>query len=160
MARGQGTDDRGCVAMLKITREQRDVLWENAAHEIDGGGEDLVNTPGRGNLHDYLRIRRRFAVAMWTLDDLGWLRDDPRDRFYLTLPAADIAWMLGELDEYALENLRFASDALADPVKEFRDALEHGGANLEDCIADARRDCDEHLERHSVCCDLLAQVSS
>jgi hypothetical protein len=146
--------------MIEITREKRDVLWEDAASAMDGTGGDLASVPKWSNLdHHNLSMRRRIAVAMWLLDDLGWLEDDPRDRFYLTLPSADLRWWLSELDEYALGSLRDASDALADPVKNFRYHIELGDETLEDCIAETRRDCDEKLEIHATCRDLLAMVA-
>jgi hypothetical protein len=146
-------------SMIEITREQRDVLWDDAAATMDGSGHDLLNTPKQSSLEGDLVIRRRIATAMWLLDDLGWLRGDPRDRFYLTVPTTELRWWLSELDEYALAELGDGSAALADPVKEFHYDIELAGVPLEECIAETRRSCDEKLQIHSACRQLLAKVA-
>jgi hypothetical protein len=149
------TDD---APIIEINRAQRDILWDDAAIALSGV-DDLANTPTWKHLKLHLEQRRKLAGAMWLLDDLGWLQEDPRERFYLTMPRTTLRWWLIELDEYALSALRDASDALADPLRAFRNWIELGGETLEDCIADARRDADAKLEIHSTCRDLLAQVA-
>lgn len=145
--------------MIGITREQRDVLWEDAATAMDGTGGDLASMPKWSDLAHSLTLRRRIATAMWLLDDLGWLEDDPRQQFYLTVPVGELRWWLSELDEYAVSSLRDVSESLADPLKGFRLHIELGGETLEECVADARRECDEKLEIHSACRELLAKVA-
>lgn len=159
MSTADSTRATGHVAIVEINREQRDVLWEDAAVTLNGTGRDLANAPEWNTLDYSLDIRRRVDAALWLLDDLGWRRDDPRDRFYLTMPSTTLRWWLDGLDEYAVDSLKEASNALADPVRGFRLSVEFG-ENLEDCIAEARQDCDTHLERHLVCRDVLALVSS
>jgi hypothetical protein len=154
-SRSHGADD---ASVIEINRKQRDVLWEDAVITLSGVG-DLANTPKWANLDHHLHTRRRMAAAMWLLDDLGWLADDPRERFYLTMPITTLRWWLRELDDYALDSLRDVGDVLADPVKNFHYNIELGDETLEDCIAEARRSCDEHLEIRSVCRDLLAKVA-
>lgn len=82
------------TAFLTLTREERDILWEEAAADVAAAGDlELVLRDGP-RPHD-LEMRLRVARGLHMLDDLGWDRyEDPRSEYHLTVPAP---WLAGYL---------------------------------------------------------------
>jgi hypothetical protein len=145
--------------MFEIDRQQRDVLWEDAECALTGAASDLHVLTERADEGD-LHIRARLDTAMHLLDDLGWQRDDPRERFYLTLSVERLRPWLAELDRWALDCLHDDAAALRDPAKEFAQWLEHTDEKLEDLREGVRRSADEHLEAHTAAAQMLALVEA
>lgn len=81
-------------AFLTLNREERDILWEEAAADVAAAG-DLALVLDRGPEPHDLEMRLRIARGMHMLDDLGWDQyEDPRTEFHLTVP---VSWLLSYL---------------------------------------------------------------
>jgi hypothetical protein len=81
---------------VTITREQREVLWENVVTDLNGIGDIYVA------LHNEQwakarALRMRFEADMRLLDDIGWARHDPGQRFELTIPLDELKATLERL---------------------------------------------------------------
>jgi hypothetical protein len=74
---------------ITITRPQREVLWENIVTDLNAIGDIYVA------LHDEQwakarALRMRFEADWRLLDDIGWARHDPGERFELTIPREEL----------------------------------------------------------------------
>jgi hypothetical protein len=67
-----------------LTRHQRDTLYQEAVSAMDTGVIELLLRRDQGEGAREAADSARLWMQL--LDDLGWERDDPRDRFPLTVP--------------------------------------------------------------------------
>lgn len=73
-----------------ITKEQRDVLYHSAMLDLSAVGDIHVNRLN-GNDARARELSQRFRVTMRLVDDLGWVEEDERDAYVLTMEGADLA---------------------------------------------------------------------
>jgi hypothetical protein len=83
-----------------IDRPQRDAIYRQVATDLSGLG-DIIGLLLGGDIDGALRHRRWFEGDMRLLDDLGWEREAPGERFELTMAPADLARLLGRLNDDA-----------------------------------------------------------
>lgn len=81
-------------AFLTINREERDVLWEEAAADVGAAGDIAIMLRRGPGPHDH-ETRLRIARGLHMLDDLGWDQfEDPRSEYHLTVP---VSWLFDYL---------------------------------------------------------------
>ncbi|HEX8104402.1 MAG TPA: hypothetical protein VF533_17435 [Solirubrobacteraceae bacterium] len=104
--------------MIRLTREQRAVFYEEAAREAHGAAGDVaLMLEKRGGEHAR-RCNQRYQAAAAILDDLGWEKDDPRAEFTVTIDPAQ--WR-----EWVLEIAASAGDTLHGLTAELNDPGRH-----------------------------------
>ncbi len=91
---------------IKINREQRDAIYDEVVLDLHGIGDIAIALDG--DEYDIARrYRRRFEDDMRLLDDLGWEPDQrDRDEFELTMPADDLARVVGHFNKMLGASLR------------------------------------------------------
>jgi hypothetical protein len=109
------------MATIKLNRRQRDAIYDEVVLDLHGIGDIAIALDG--DEYDVARrYRRRFEDDMRLLDDLGWEPDQrDRDEFELTMPAEDLARVVG----YFNKMLGAAVEAhLAEPEETRRHAAQ------------------------------------
>lgn len=91
------------MAEYEVTRAQRDVLWQDVVEWVLDARDfkDVSRTLLRGDGEQTREVAVDFRRAMRLLDDLGWDRVDPRDRYELTMPPDELASFLRWLAHHA-----------------------------------------------------------
>jgi hypothetical protein len=89
---------------ITITRAQRDALYEEVLTDLTGVG-DIYHVLNGGHPDGARRMWRRFDAEFRLLDEIGWERDDGRERFVIDLPADVLVMVLGDLQQRAEETL-------------------------------------------------------
>lgn len=74
---------------ITITRDQREALWERLIIDLTGIG-DISLALHEEQWAKARALRMRFEADMRLLDDLGWARHDPGERFELTIPPDEL----------------------------------------------------------------------
>jgi hypothetical protein len=99
---------------IRITREQRDAIYEEIMTEISGSGDVHVEMES-GDYAAARRTRRRHQDAMRLLDDLGWEPTQDDQEFELTMEPSGLARAVASLTENACVTLH---DMVARPLEE------------------------------------------
>jgi hypothetical protein len=132
------------------------VLREELRQDLVGIDE-LESMAARGLfLRDLLSMRRRVALAMDLLDDLGWQLHDERAEFHITVEAGRLrGWLedVRELRRDALEGAREAILANGDVL-----AARHYRGGCVAVLEDARAQADQSLDSLMVVDALLARL--
>lgn len=141
------------ATFIEVRRRQRDALWFAVKLELSVLA-DLPQLAEAGEAAPLEDVQQRREVALWLLDDLGHRREDPRERFLITLPHDALAsW---------LERQRRAA---AEIVEEASAGLEHPEDYLltpQESTEDARRSLQEELDTELDlvrACDALLQAA-
>jgi hypothetical protein len=90
---------------IKINRSQRDAIYEEVVLDLHGIGDIAIALDG----DDYdiaRRYRRRFEDDMRLLDDIGWEPGQDREEYELTMPADDLARLVGYFSKMLGASLR------------------------------------------------------
>jgi hypothetical protein len=115
-------------------------------------------------------LRRRAAVVLHLLDDIGWEYRGDRDAYHLTTRPADLRWWIVETLTGVEEELRacaacFAAGGHSWPDDVVQDAIDRGcasGRTLDEVAAqeviDARHDADRALDLRAVLVTLLERL--
>ena len=123
-------------AVVTIDRDQRDALWYALRLELSA----LTDVPlvlGVVEASVPADAQRRREVIAWLLDDLGWRREDARERFTITLPRQELAAWLRRQRESAADLVAEAREGLLHP-EDYRlsplESLEQARQGLQDEI--------------------------
>jgi hypothetical protein len=79
------------MTTMTIDRTTRDVMRENLSCYVD---LEQLDGAIRSGGSDVLELRTKALLLFGLLDEIGWLAEDPRERFDITIDPADlVAWM-------------------------------------------------------------------
>ncbi len=143
-----------------LSREQRDVLRMELTFELDGVLNDLRGPAADGtNLDEMTDMRRRVAIGLWLLDDLGWELHGTRETYYLTVPEDRLrSWLIGRrVQTHAC--LEDTAVALGDPWRTWGALIKTPSKLLEE-VESARETCDRDLDVLAVFDTLLDQIQA
>lgn len=90
---------------ITITRAQRDALHEEVMTDLTAVG-DVYHLLSQGDSDAARSMWRHFDAEFRLLDEIGWEREDGRERFVIDLPADALVTVLGALHRRAEEDLR------------------------------------------------------
>jgi hypothetical protein len=105
---------------ITINREQRDAIYSQIRTDITGFN-DIELDLRAGHFDAARQQSQRMTDDARLLDDLGWEPDPGRDEFTLTMPPADLARLLGRLNDDAG---RLVRAHILDPIEEREHAAE------------------------------------
>ena len=87
-----------------LTREQRDLLWQEAVYDCEPDGDF---DQGREVL---LEAAQTIRDTVRLYDDLGWNEQDGREVYTLTMPDDQLERILGRLTKDACELIQYGLD--------------------------------------------------
>jgi hypothetical protein len=122
--------------MIKITREERDALYDQVCNHLAALGDVFVAMECQKDYATAERLGIEFGEDFRLLQDLGWQEDDDRDRVELTMPYEDLTEVMRRLREEA-------EGGLADARKE-REAV--AGTNVIEGLESTIQTCSEVME--------------
>lgn len=132
--------------MLMIDRRAREELREELAATLTCARDLELYLDGRELDAGFASLRRRLAVTLHLLDDLGW-QDEDRDVYWITAPAAEVRWWARERLEGVEESLRDCAACFAQAGPGERPSASPGEVALVRERADAELDLFGVLEQ-------------
>jgi hypothetical protein len=86
---------------VTIDRTTRDVMREHLSSYVD---LEQLDGAIRSGGSDVLELRAKALLLFGLLDEIGWLAEDPRERFDITIDPADlVAWMRALLADLTID---------------------------------------------------------
>jgi hypothetical protein len=87
---------------LTVRRAERYPLWD-LIHMLLASIDDIFWAVDRGRPNDARMLRHRYRDLMRLLDDIGWVREDERAEYAITMEPAALMRVLARLHEQAIE---------------------------------------------------------
>jgi hypothetical protein len=120
---------------IKINGEQRSALYSQVRNHLSALGDVFLAMECDRDSVTAERLGREFSQDFRLLEDIGWAKEDDRDRIELTMHPGDLAPLL--------ERLRMeAKGGLADAIKEREEVA---GEEIIDELESTMKACDAVL---------------
>jgi hypothetical protein len=99
---------------IRITKDQRDALYEQVRNHLAAVGDLWLALGARKDYATAERLAIEFGEDFRLLADLGWSREDRRERVALTMPPHDLMEVIRRLRDEAQGGLANAEQIRAE----------------------------------------------